>query len=299
MGSDKNREEGHEKILSGSTSSLRDSSKSLFQRLGALYSDNQLLSSPIHRTEGRFYEEMNIQTSTHSAIRLDKLSALADSISNWEDEVPLSTAGNNVKREPQIVKVTPKKNPAPPPPQTSANSVQEEKDFIRKPSVKKFRAPDIPKLPPQNADEKKENIPVAVKSSTKSAKDPAEMSLKERLALFEKNRIATKHPEIPHGKPPLPKKPDNISSAGIRDKIATLFSSSASSSSSQEKGRQINVENILNHQVIRKPSIDNSIDPILRPLLPPPAPPAVSSPGKRKSGKDFQNYPSISLANPE
>uniref|UniRef100_A0A1B0D534 Uncharacterized protein n=1 Tax=Phlebotomus papatasi TaxID=29031 RepID=A0A1B0D534_PHLPP len=94
LGSDKNREEGPEKSLSGSTSSLRDSSKSLFQRLGALYSDNQLLSSPIHRTEGRFYEEMNIQTSTHSAIRLDKLSALADSISNWEDEVPLSSAGN-------------------------------------------------------------------------------------------------------------------------------------------------------------------------------------------------------------
>ncbi|XP_059608688.1 anillin-like [Phlebotomus argentipes] len=245
------------KTLSGSSSSLRDSSKNLFQRLGALYSDNPLLSSPIHRTEATFGETMSSQaTSTHSTARLEKLSALADSISSWEEEMPAHA-------RPEVVRLTPKKCPAPLPPQT----VADERDFIRKPSIKKTRAPDIPKLPPRG----QENAPIPqipVKSPVKGGRDPAEMSLKERLALFERNRNNGR----PLSKPPVPQKPPSVSAGGIRDKIATLFSSGIENAGPRRQ-READV------------NAARQAEAVLRPLLPPPAPPAVPSPAKRKSGE--------------
>lgn len=210
------------------------------------YSTNEWHIPP----EGRYGEEMSIESaSTHSTVPLEKVSVLASSSSSWDDEIPSANSS--------VAKITPKKYPAPPPPQSPMNT----DDFIRRPSVKKVRAPDIPRLPPRL--DKKENIPV--KSPVKGQKDPAEMSLKERLALFERNR----------GKPPLPKKPESMSSGGIREKIATLFSSS-------DNERKKDVDSVLIRHGIN--ARENTIESIMRPLLPPPAPPSAS-PGKRKSGK--------------
>ncbi|XP_055691405.1 anillin-like isoform X2 [Lutzomyia longipalpis] len=278
-------------LTSGSISNLRDTSKSLNNRLEALPYIDQNLNSPISSTEERICEEMSTEsTSTHSTVRLEKLSAFVDSIGSWEDELLIRRNGDAEKQDTSPLKSTPlKKYPAPLPPQIPPNIppqthrkiIQEDGDFIRRPSVKKVRAPDIPpKLPPREChQEKKENLPIAAKSPVKGSKDPAEMSLKERLALFERNRRATKSALDSCEKPPLPKKPENISSGGIRDKIATLFSSS----NNEERNKDI--ECVLNRHGIRKPSHENAIESVMRPLLPPPAPPSVISPGKRKSGE--------------
>lgn len=66
---------------------IRDSSRKDLQRLGALYSDTQDLSSPIHRTEGRFYEEEQTKApNNRTKNKLGKLAALAESINNWEND---------------------------------------------------------------------------------------------------------------------------------------------------------------------------------------------------------------------
>ncbi|KAL1399337.1 hypothetical protein pipiens_008288 [Culex pipiens pipiens] len=67
---------------------IRDSSRNQLQRLGTLYSDSQDLSSPVHRTEGRFHEEGGAgKENSKPRPKLAKLAMLADSINNWEDDV--------------------------------------------------------------------------------------------------------------------------------------------------------------------------------------------------------------------
>uniref|UniRef100_A0A1Q3EXX1 Putative actin binding protein anillin n=1 Tax=Culex tarsalis TaxID=7177 RepID=A0A1Q3EXX1_CULTA len=67
---------------------IRDSSRNQLQRLGTLYSDTQDLSSPVHRTEGRFHEEGGAgKENARPRPKLAKLAMLADSINNWEDDV--------------------------------------------------------------------------------------------------------------------------------------------------------------------------------------------------------------------
>ncbi|XP_076276786.1 anillin-like isoform X2 [Lasioglossum baleicum] len=65
--------------------------KSKLQKLGKLYSDDSSveLSSPIHRTEERFYaeEETTEQKPNRRGARLDRLAALASTINNWEDDL--------------------------------------------------------------------------------------------------------------------------------------------------------------------------------------------------------------------
>ncbi|XP_050093361.1 anillin isoform X2 [Anopheles aquasalis] len=63
---------------------IRDQSRNQLQRLGTLYSDTQDLSSPVHRTEGRFHEDVKEGSKPKS--KLAKLAMLADSINNWEDD---------------------------------------------------------------------------------------------------------------------------------------------------------------------------------------------------------------------
>ncbi|XP_053680596.1 anillin [Anopheles nili] len=63
---------------------IRDQSRNQLQRLGTLYSDTQDLSSPVHRTEGRFHED--VKQSNKPKPKLAKLAMLADSINNWEDD---------------------------------------------------------------------------------------------------------------------------------------------------------------------------------------------------------------------
>lgn len=84
--------ETNAKTASASTA-IRDTSRNRLQRLGALYSENENLSSPIHRNEARIDAE-SLQTdggssgacSGRSAARSGKLAALADSMKTWEDE---------------------------------------------------------------------------------------------------------------------------------------------------------------------------------------------------------------------
>lgn len=87
---------------------LRDTSRNRLQRMGALYSNTDDLSSPIHRTEAQFHagddEELNERHSPRKGKqRFGKLAALADTINQWEDD----TAHHEVHR--------PLLDPVPPP----------------------------------------------------------------------------------------------------------------------------------------------------------------------------------------
>lgn len=94
-------------VESGSAAApmIRDSSRNRLQRLGALYSDTENLSSPIHRNEARFDDNLQ-QTPKANDVprptkRIGKLAALADSINNWEDDLshPDASASTKVHRE--------------------------------------------------------------------------------------------------------------------------------------------------------------------------------------------------------
>uniref|UniRef100_A0A182PM21 PH domain-containing protein n=1 Tax=Anopheles epiroticus TaxID=199890 RepID=A0A182PM21_9DIPT len=76
--------EGEKENSAESKSVIRDESRNQLQRLGTLYSDTQDLSSPVHRTEGRFHEDM--KQSSKPKPKLAKLAMLADTINNWEDD---------------------------------------------------------------------------------------------------------------------------------------------------------------------------------------------------------------------
>lgn len=72
---------------------IRDSSRNRLQRLGALYSDSENLSSPIHRNESRFDEEnipvrnaASLSSTARPKNRFAKLADLANSINSWEDD---------------------------------------------------------------------------------------------------------------------------------------------------------------------------------------------------------------------
>jgi actin-binding protein anillin len=69
-----------------SRSLIRDTSRNRLQRLGTLYSDNQDLSSPIHRTEGKFHETLAEKSEAIQKRKFGKLAALAQTINNWEDD---------------------------------------------------------------------------------------------------------------------------------------------------------------------------------------------------------------------
>lgn len=72
------------------TANIRDTSRNRLQRLGALYSNTDDLSSPIHRTEGKFHADCNEDTVDSQLRkpnqRLGKLAALANTINQWEDD---------------------------------------------------------------------------------------------------------------------------------------------------------------------------------------------------------------------
>uniref|UniRef100_A0A4Y0BIF8 PH domain-containing protein n=1 Tax=Anopheles funestus TaxID=62324 RepID=A0A4Y0BIF8_ANOFN len=76
--------EGEKENSAEAKSLIRDQSRNQLQRLGTLYSETQDLSSPVHRTEARFHEDM--KQSSKPKPKLAKLAMLADSINNWEDD---------------------------------------------------------------------------------------------------------------------------------------------------------------------------------------------------------------------
>lgn len=85
-----------------STPYMRDSSRNQLHRLGALYSNPQALSSPVHRTETAFAVEQMTenQESTQSGAKFKKshrLAELANSINKWEDDIPHESRLNQLK----------------------------------------------------------------------------------------------------------------------------------------------------------------------------------------------------------
>ncbi|XP_068144825.1 anillin isoform X1 [Drosophila tropicalis] len=72
---------------------LRDTSRNRLQRMGALYSNTDDLSSPIHRTEAQFHagdDDVDTEhppSSRQGKQRFGKLAALADTINQWEDDL--------------------------------------------------------------------------------------------------------------------------------------------------------------------------------------------------------------------
>ncbi len=101
------------------TPMIRDSSRNRLQRLGALYSETENLSSPIHRNEARFDDEAQNEENRgcKPSTRLGKLAALASQINNWEDEssasdgkpTKQSTSSSPTKIPPTIVGSSPRK----------------------------------------------------------------------------------------------------------------------------------------------------------------------------------------------
>lgn len=101
---------------SGMPPMIRDSSRNRLQRLGALYSETENLSSPIHRTEARFDDNLqqtpkanDVPAQPRPTKRIGKLAALADSINNWEDDLSHPDASASVKA---YREVSPKRSPA-------------------------------------------------------------------------------------------------------------------------------------------------------------------------------------------
>lgn len=117
---------------------MRDTSRTRLQRLGALYSDTENLSSPIHRTEGRFHEETESTTTSsnggegggNKVKRFGKLAALADSINNWEDDL------THLSHQPQ----------GPPKPKRLSSPKKEVKGNVSSGAIaKKYQAPAPPR----------------------------------------------------------------------------------------------------------------------------------------------------------
>lgn len=82
-----------------STSYMRDSSRNQLHRLGALYSNPQDLSSPVHRTETAFAVEQATENALSGAKlkKSHRLAELANSINKWEDDIPPKSRSNPLK----------------------------------------------------------------------------------------------------------------------------------------------------------------------------------------------------------
>uniref|UniRef100_A0A1B0D017 Uncharacterized protein n=1 Tax=Phlebotomus papatasi TaxID=29031 RepID=A0A1B0D017_PHLPP len=283
-----------ELLNESTTSGIRDASKSRLQRLGALYSDDQNISSPIHRTEGNFHEKMSESTDIpRPRNRLGKLAALADNINRWEDEdqrlqkenMPIPKATGAVPKRPQVVDTLPKDKKTPTKQlkwdksvmdalesqgfkrrESTKNLVYEyhenenrERENVlnetRKSSLKKPRAQDTQD---SNVSTIEANRNIEVKDSPKKlnvtrglvtgraaffeasgvaprapksvTKDPAEMSLKERMALFERNK----------GAAPLPKPlaAASVSTSASTSATTTVATSTSTSTAKVEEKPQ-------------------------------------------------------------
>ncbi|KAH8375425.1 hypothetical protein KR200_001509 [Drosophila serrata] len=177
---------------------LRDTSRSRLQRMGALYSNTDDLSSPIHRTEGQFHagddDDMTSRCSRQPKQKFGKLAALADTINQWEDD----TAHHDVHRPIE----------APPP----------------KPDLPSRRAEKGPAPQPPRKDEVDEG------ARTKQLKwDPKVLSSLEAQGFQRRESSTIKHTydyakqgePAPSVKPPIPEKSTTVS------QVAKTFGSSA------------------------------------------------------------------------
>ncbi|XP_017108403.2 anillin isoform X2 [Drosophila bipectinata] len=229
---------------------LRDTSRSRLQRMGALYSNTDDLSSPIHRTEGQFHADddndgADTRPSRQPKQRFGKLAALADTINQWEDD----TAHHEVHRpieppppKPDLPSRRIEKGPAPQPPQKK-DEVDEtvktkqlkwdpkgEVAPVAKPPVpekstsvsqvaKAFAASATAVKPAPAAPASTVGVKSGLVSgraaifekggpggqmqgSQRNQKDPCELSLKERMKLFETGNNKAIVPIAPIGSAP-------------------------------------------------------------------------------------------------
>ncbi|KAM7342232.1 anillin, actin binding protein isoform 2-T3 [Cochliomyia hominivorax] len=102
-------------VLVQPTAKIRDTSRNRLQRLGALYSNTDDLSSPIHRTEGKFHADGNEDNidSQHQQQRkpnqrLGKLAALANTINQWEDDTSHHSISTTAPNAPNPAAAPPK-----------------------------------------------------------------------------------------------------------------------------------------------------------------------------------------------
>ncbi|KAL1501045.1 hypothetical protein ABEB36_006447 [Hypothenemus hampei] len=120
---------------------LREESKNCLKRLGKLYAGGEEadISSPIHRTEAKFYQNMEVEQDQETKMKgpkkvLGKLASLAESINQWEDD--LSHPSRPIKN---TIVSTPKKSWKPPAPQPPKQEVQTTHKIV------KGKAPSPPK----------------------------------------------------------------------------------------------------------------------------------------------------------
>ncbi|XP_017027461.1 anillin isoform X2 [Drosophila kikkawai] len=228
---------------------LRDTSRSRLQRMGALYSNTDDLSSPIHRTEGQFHagddDDMTSRCSRQPKQKFGKLAALADTINQWEDD----TAHHDVHRpieapppKPDLPSRRAEKGPAPQPPRKdevdeAARTKQlkwdpkgEPAPAVKPPVPEKSTtvsqvartfgssAPQLAKPAPASAPavsvksglvsgraaifENKAGGSGQLQGSQRNQKDPCELSLKERMKLFETGNNKAMLPKAPIGTAP-------------------------------------------------------------------------------------------------
>ncbi|XP_008546672.1 anillin isoform X2 [Microplitis demolitor] len=218
------------------TTTLAANVKSKLDRLGKLYSDEdrELLSSPIHRTEEKFSAEETSDVSASKkcgvgGARLDRLAALASTINNWEDDLSHPTVA---PKEP-IRKTNTRFNYKPSPTKAQERSVRASsvgRDVPEKKKLVSEKTKTPEKVVPSTSKTPEKSIASTSKDrqgssrtpekSTKEvasgnrtpsslatkAKDPAEMSLSERMAMFERNKGEALIPKAPLSLPVSTKK---------------------------------------------------------------------------------------------
>ncbi|EDW02218.1 GH21874 [Drosophila grimshawi] len=330
---------------------LRDTSRNRLQRMGALYSNADDLSSPIHRTEAQFHagdddENENRRSPRRGKQRLGKLAALADTINQWEDDVshheihrPLLDAVPPPKPDlPSRDKAAKAKARAPPPPTCDAvdeGSKTKQLKWDAKPEETAAAAaattapkPPLPQksttvsqvaktfakataaAPPAPAPAKAAPAPAATvkaglvsgraaifekasggvlsQAALRNQKDPCELSLKERMKLFETGNSKAMLPKAPIGTAPSisqiradepkahsvavhpvtaaaqpPSKPQPKPESKLRDKVAALVASAQTSAENRikdiDRQRQEDMQIIANRFNKQKEIISTAV----------------------------------------
>lgn len=228
-------------------SNVRDNSRKRLDRLATLYNNAEALSSPINRTEHKFCEqpdEVDNPIPKRPAGKGKFLKSLANSIRQWEDEGPQPTSiqpvGQTVAKV-QSTKpketVTNKVDPKIPVEEKKPKTIDmkwdkkvitslEAQGFQRKDSITPKIAFDFSKA--TAAPPAKKTSPVKIRTSVTSKikafenekntvsrrpqKDPTELSLKERMQLFEKNKGPALVPKNFYAGPSVGKKQKPINS---------------------------------------------------------------------------------------
>ncbi|XP_023289978.1 anillin isoform X2 [Orussus abietinus] len=157
--------------------------RSKLQRLGKLYSEDgsRELSSPIHRTEEKFSaeDESSSNKSTKPGARLGRLAVLASTINNWEDDLHHVTGDSNMGKSTSPSKWITNAG------RSKTNSpCANEKNDVNSPKSITSSSYSSPRTPDRTGSK---NGPTSKSVETKT-KDPAEMTLCERMALFERNK---------------------------------------------------------------------------------------------------------------